>query len=1141
MKSFSRAASGMIILIGSLVILGWIFDIPVLKSILPQLASMKANTAMGFVLAGLALWLMLKEPVTLLQQRVSRVCALVVTLLGLLTLGEYLFGWELGIDQWLFKDLGGGMTNLTPGRMSPTTAVNFLFLGMALLFLDQKTSLSDRLAHSLGLLIMLLSGLALSGYLYGATALYGIGAYNQIAVHTASTFIIAAAGLLLAYPDRGVMAIITGGNAGSFMVRRLLPTAIILPVILGWLFLQGQRAGFYDSALSLALIVSASIVVFVSLLARNARLLNQTDAELKMAQASDLRQSEERLRYITWATRDAVWDRNLLTGEIWWNESLQKLLHYRAEDIESNISWWEQHIHPEDKDKVIRSIQNILETKQHLWSKEYRFQRADGSYANIFDRSYILYDEKTSQPQRMIGSMADITEQKQVEQALRQSEELFAKAFSASPAGIILTRKVDGLVIEVNDAYLKMVEYKRSEVLGKTTLELGVIRPEDRDRLMQLFKDRGAVRDFETWMGTKSGGLKAVFSSLEQLELAGETCLLSIVYDITARKRTEAALQQSEEKWRRLFEILPVGVSVINELKNVVEMNPALQKILQISVDGLSSGDYQQRQYLHADNTPVAPDEFPSFLAVEKQQIVQDVEICVVKEDGERIWTNVSAAPLPFEDIRAVIVTTDITARKRVEEALAQEQYLLNTLLENAPDHIYFKDAESRFLRISAAHARLFGLNDPAQVIGKTDFDFFTEEHARPAYDDEREIIRTGEPITKEERETWPDRPDTWVIATKMPLRNRRGEIVGTFGISKDITQRKQVEEALYNTNENLKNGLAELDQRNREIMLLTELGNLLQTCQTPDEAYALISVSVPKIFPGATGALYIIKASRNIVEAVATWKTLSPEERTFAPDDCLALRRGRPYLIGEHGSGLQCKHIVGEPASSICIPMMAQGEALGMFHLQVEHNEARKAPYTFEQGLAETVADTISLALTNLKLRETLRNQSIRDPLTDLFNRRFMEESLDREIHRATRNQRSLGIIMLDIDHFKKFNDTFGHEAGDTVLRDLGNFLKNNIRGGDIPCRYGGEEFILLLPEASLEATRRRAQKLCDDARELQIQHRGEMLGPLTLSLGVAVFPQHGQQAEDVVRAADSALYRAKQEGRNRVMVADT
>ncbi len=190
-------------------------------------------------------------------------------------------------------------------------------------------------------------------------------------------------------------------------------------------------------------------------------------------------------------------------------------------------------------------------------------------------------------------------------------------------------------------------------------------------------------------------------------------------------------------------------------------------------------------------------------------------------------------------------------------------------------------------------------------------------------------------------------------------------------------------------------------------------------------------------------------------------------------------------------------------------------------------------------QQLAVSMAEHIALALANLKLQETLRNQAIRDPLTGLFNRRYMEESLEREVRRAARSGASLGMIMLDIDHFKRLNDALGHEAGDAVLTALSNFLQAQVRGGDIACRYGGEEFLLMLPEASLEATYERAERLREAVKNLRVPYRGESIGPVTLSLGVATFPEHGATGEAVVLAADAALYCAKQGGRDQVVVA--
>ena len=189
---------------------------------------------------------------------------------------------------------------------------------------------------------------------------------------------------------------------------------------------------------------------------------------------------------------------------------------------------------------------------------------------------------------------------------------------------------------------------------------------------------------------------------------------------------------------------------------------------------------------------------------------------------------------------------------------------------------------------------------------------------------------------------------------------------------------------------------------------------------------------------------------------------------------------------------------------------------------------------------LAVTVAEQFALALANVRLRETLRGQSIRDPLTGLFNRRYMEETLDRELSRAQRERRPLSVILLDIDRFKHFNDTFGHEAGDTVLSSLGTLLRNVSRAGDVACRYGGEEFVLILPEASLQDARRRAEEIREAIRGLRVTHGGRPLEGVRLLDGRGRVSRARGVGNALLRAADAALYRAKREGRDQVVLAD-
>jgi len=224
-------------------------------------------------------------------------------------------------------------------------------------------------------------------------------------------------------------------------------------------------------------------------------------------------------------------------------------------------------------------------------------------------------------------------------------------------------------------------------------------------------------------------------------------------------------------------------------------------------------------------------------------------------------------------------------------------------------------------------------------------------------------------------------------------------------------------------------------------------------------------------------------------------------------------------------------------PLPNLCVLMMAQGEMLGSLHVRIDDEAAGLA--SAREQLAVTVGEHIALALANLRLHETLRDQAIRDQLTGLFNRRYMEEMLERELLRASRRGNLVGVAMMDIDHFKQFNDLFGHDAGDTILSSVGNYLRTHVRGEDIVCRYGGDEISLIMPDSSLDDTRLRADELRKGIKALQVEHRRRPLGPVSVSMGVAVFPENGDGGESVLRAADLALYQAKAEGRDRVITA--
>jgi len=568
-RAASRAAGGIVAAIGFLVLAGWLFDISMLKSILPGSDTMKANTALAFVLAGISLWLATRESENQQTNLFAKVCATLIVLISLLTLSEYVLSRNLGIDQFLFKD---PLTpeNAHPGRMSPVTALNFFMLALSLLLLDRHPY--RWVVDVFSITVLLISGLALMGYAYGVPSLYQFFPSSSVAIHTASAFSILCMGILFAHPEQGLMKIFSSDGLGGMMARRLTPTAILIPIVLAWLLLAGQRMGLYDSILRLVLFTVLNVIVFAILILWNASLLQRADIERGQAKRA-LSLTEQRARALTENSWDAI----------------------------------------------------------ALFS-------ADGT---------ILY---------------------------------------GSPS----THQILG--------------YSLDEFVGRNAFEL--IHEEDQalvtDRLTMSLQQPGAHIPVHARARHKNGEwrwLEGIFTNL--LDEPSVQAIVNNYHDFTERKQVEAALQRMNEE-------------------------------LEIQV--------QER-----------------------------------------------------------------TA------ALSQANALLQMLLDYMPDHIYFKDAQSRFIRNSKSQAKALGLSDSTEAIGKSDFDFFP--HAQLSYDKEQEIIRSGRPlIDMEERVVWPDGRETWVSTTKAPLFDQTGLIIGTFGISRDITERKRTETALQKAKLELESANKELE-----------------------------------------------------------------------------------------------------------------------------------------------------------------------------------------------------------------------------------------------------------------------------------------------------------------------------------------
>jgi len=515
-------------------------------------------------------------------------------------------------------------------------------------------------------------------------------------------------------------------------------------------------------------------------------------------------------------------------------------------------------------------------------------------------------------------------------------------------------------------------------------------------------------------------------------------------------------------------------------------------------------------------------------------------EITLRAADGTLVSTTCSLSALPMPEAEGVcLIATDITDRKQKEEAMAK----LVAIVASSDDAIVSTDLEGFITSWNAAAERLFGYS-AAEVLGRSGTFLQAPGHLEEA-ERSLERLKRQEQVRYETTAMRKDGTKIEIGLTAFPVKDRTGRGAGFSAILRDITEQRRTEQERQEK-EILESQVKELSSRTHEIAVLSELGDVLRSSVHLTEAYPVIPRFVRELFPSESGALYDFNEAHNLLEAVLSWGDTPPQEDAFLPNECWALRRGQMHHVEDPAGEMICQHVKATSlAGALCIPLTAKGKTLGLLHLtgapQGGHRTAAKAVVgEYRQRLAIGVAQQISSALFDLRLQESLRDQAIRDPLTGLFNRRYMDEALHRELYRTARKKSKVGFVLFDLDHFKRFNDRFGHNAGDATLRDVSAFVQKNSRAEDILCRYGGEEFLLVLSDCSSKSLIKRAEEIRQGVKQLRLEHEQRPLGDITLSIGVALFPDHGRTLEELFEAADAALYQAKRAGRDRVAVAD-
>ena len=668
LRSISAAASALLVIVGSMVVAGWIFDIPALKSVSPDWVSMKANTAVCFVLTGLSLWCLRDEQASQRVRRLGHACAALVTLVALLTLGEHLLAVDFGIDQLLMQQPAATADPGMPGRMSSSTAFAFLLTALALLGLDWKNRQGYRPVLAFALVTAVIGLLALVGYIYGVKSLHAFSPFSSVAVHTAALLIVASVGILWARPDRGPLGILTVEGIGSTMVRRILPLAIILPFAIGWLRMRGEQEGFYGFEFGLALFATSNAIMFAALIWITGVSLNRGDADRKRSEDS-LREERARLAGLIGSAMDAVITVDSAQRITLFNPAAEKMFGFTAEQL---IGQPIERLIPErhragHSDHIRNFGQTGVSNRQMGALGAVSGVRADGEE---FPLEAAISQIEVNGQKVYTAILRDITERKRAEEGLLR----FRMAMETTLDGIFLLDFETFRYLDVNETACRMLGYSREELLTMRTMDtnLSLTEADQRRRFEEaraLGSDHVMTESEGRFMRRKDGTVFPIEAARRYLRVGDEEIVVGIARDITERMRAEEALRESEEKYRQMVDLSPDAVTIHQEGRWVFA-NPAAARILGVEepsqLVGRSLLDFMR------------PDIHQQVKARWKQlyedkQPVDMAELSMVRPDGTIVYLETSAIPVVWKGRPAAQgVARDITERKRAEEALRE-------------------------------------------------------------------------------------------------------------------------------------------------------------------------------------------------------------------------------------------------------------------------------------------------------------------------------------------------------------------------------------------------------------------------------------------------------------------------------------
>jgi PAS domain S-box-containing protein len=824
-QQIARIASLTVILVGCAVLIGWKLELESLKSLIPGLASMKVNTALCFIWAGISLRLLAHRSRSSLKARIVNGWAIAITIVALLTICQYVLGSNLGIDELIFSDPRSPATS-HPGRMGINTAVNFGLTGVAMWLLNRQDYPSDRLrqrqpprsqqrvrvnqialAQSLALVVGAIALQSVVGYVYHVRVFYQLTTLTtSMALHTAVGFVVLAVGMLALRSDRGWMRSLTTDLMGGDIARRFIPTAIVLPLVVGWLILTGLNANLYDQNFAFSLMSMSLAAISLGLIAKNTDIINRIDYD-RIRSADRMRSSEERLKLALEGAKQGTWDFNLQTQELVWDDRCKEMFGLSPAAV-VNYDRYLAGVYSEDRQRVADAVAMAIRDCGEF-TQEHRTVHSDGTNW-ILTKGRCLCDP-AGEPCRMSGTMMDISLRKQTEVALQASERMRRFMFEQTFEMIGLV-DLDGVLLEVNQAALDSIAARSSEIVGRKFWETPWW---DTPYLKQQLIDaidraaRGEVMRYEVLFVDGNGNVMISDFSLKPLfdEDGQIVKLIAEGRDITERKRMERALRQRKSQLKLFVQHVPAGVAMFDrDMRYVIA-----------SDRWIDSYDLPDRDIVGRSHYDIFPDLPQRWKDIHQRCLAGAIESCqedpFPRADGSIDWVRWEVRPwyTNADEVGGIIIFSEvITDRKIAAQRLQESEQRLKTGMEVAGVGLAKFDYATNLVELSPQAAALYGFASDTSTITRAQIHdtFHPDERAEL----EAVIAQVLDPqgkgwFAQDHRVVWQNGEVRCLSVRKQVFFDRSGAVARpSYAIlaAIDITDR--------NRNQ------ADLEQRNREL-----------------------------------------------------------------------------------------------------------------------------------------------------------------------------------------------------------------------------------------------------------------------------------------------------------------------------------